>query len=141
MSQAYFEALTVGGTRLEAVGPQTSTTYAGLGISLVVEGVSKDHPYGLGLVGNHAQILAAQFIKTPVGPAYLALSEQTPPAASGSTQPQYQYWIAVYRRDPSRTDMDIAYCIEAIVLSGQPTAAERSAVLALLSHWEVPAAQ
>ena len=140
-AQEYFEALTVGGTRLEAGTSHGGRTYKGMNIGLLVEGVADNDRYGLALVGNHAQILAARFIQTPVGVAYLAVSERTPPAASGSDQTQYQYWIAVYRANPQRPGNDLAYCIVATLLSGTPNTVDRSALLSLLDHWQVPSAK
>lgn len=112
------------------------TKWRDIAVALLIEGVPRNSPYGYALVGNHSNILQQSFIETPVGRAYFVLNERTPPAASGSTTPTFEYWIAVfrpYRKDPSQ---DLAYSIVAQIIGRRRQA--RAEVLELTRHWRIP---
>ncbi|MDI6871581.1 MAG: hypothetical protein QME79_09545 [Bacillota bacterium] len=116
-----------------------SEPYRGRQVNLRLEtvGVRADlKEWWSSAVGNHAEIAAREQVDLPAGQSTLALVRRTPPAASGLTEPTFEYWLMVPRPDPARQDMKAVYSLVAQV-NGETQAAKQE-LLELAQGWRVP---
>ena len=114
----------------EVVEPNRPVRWKDLSIQLLVTRLPHLKADGYKeVVGNHSTIISHKTISTSAGKATLVLNERTPPAASQSTSPTYEYWVIFYGGE-------YAYAVDAIIIGNRDRA--KSEIMELLNHWKVP---
>lgn len=81
------------------------------------------------IIGNHSTIISHEVVKTSAGNAVLVLNERTPPAATKSIVPTFEYWVIVYGRQ-------YTYAINATIIGNREKA--KSEIFSLLNRWKAP---
>jgi hypothetical protein len=113
--------------------------WQGLDLKLLAVGVGTTDPIG-SAVGNHATVVSQEPVTLSAGAATLVLVERSQPAAAqataGTAAASQEYWLIVLRSYPGRTDMNLAYVLQAS-FSGAPADA-RAQILDLAKGWQLP---
>ena len=122
-------------TAQEANGVQ----WEGLDLKLLTVGVGTVDPIG-SAVGNHAAVVSQEPVALSAGAATLALVERSQPAAAqataGTAAASQEYWLIALRPYPGRTDMNLAYVLQASFSSAPADA--RGQMLELAKGWQLP---
>jgi len=118
----------------KVIEPLQPVRWKDLSLQLIVTSLppvdQNDSGYGYqSIISNHSTAVSTETVTTSAGEGTLVLCETTPPAASGSTDVTYSYWVIVY-------GSQYAYAIDAAILGNKNDA--KNEVLNLLNGWKVP---